>query len=73
MTWVARLPNLEALNLNYTTVSDAGFKALADMTSLTELKLDRTDISDASLVWLTKQKNLKYADLYHTQFAGQAA
>ena len=42
------------------------------MTSLTELKVDRTDISDASLPWLTAQKNLKYADLYHTQLTGDA-
>ena len=54
------------------TVSDAGFKALSALTSLAELKLDRTDISDASLGWLTKQKSLKYADLYHSQFAGRS-
>ena len=41
------------------------------LTSLTELKLDRTDISDKSLGWLTAQKNLHYADLYHTLITEQ--
>jgi hypothetical protein len=71
MAWVAALPKLEALNLNYTTVSDAGFAKLSGITSLTELKLDRTDIGDGSLGWLTAQKNLKYADLYHTLISAQ--
>jgi hypothetical protein len=30
------------------------------------LKLDRTDLTDKSVSWLTGQKNLRYLDLYHT-------
>jgi Leucine-rich repeat (LRR) protein len=71
MVWVAALPKLEALNLNYTTVGDAGFLKLSGITTLTELKLDRTDIGDASLQVLSAQKNLKYADLYHTLISAQ--
>ena len=36
-----------------------------------ELKLDRTDLTDKSLAWLTAQKNLKYLDLYHTLMTEQ--
>jgi hypothetical protein len=44
---------------------------LAGITTLTELKLDRTDVGDASLAVLSAQKNLKYADLYHTLISEQ--
>jgi hypothetical protein len=66
MDWVAQLPRLEALNLNYTPVTDAGFSKLYNNTAFSELHLDRTDLSDKSLSWLTGQKNLEYLDLYHT-------
>ena len=71
MAWVAQLPKLEALNLNYTPVSDAGIALLSKNTAFSELKLDRTDLTDKSLSWLTGQKNLKYLDLYHTQLSEQ--
>ena len=63
MEWVGRLPKLESLNLNYTPVTDAGFAKLSSNTNFSELKLDRTDLADKSLAWLTSQKNLKYIDL----------
>jgi hypothetical protein len=66
MQWVGQLPKLEALNLNYTPVTDDGFAKLYGNTSFSELKLDRTDLTDKSLSWLTGQKNLQYLDLYHT-------
>ena len=72
MAWVAQLPKLEALNLNYTPVTDAGFaQAVRSNTAFSELKLDRTDLTDKSLSWLTGQKNLKYLDLYHTLMTEQ--
>ena len=71
MAWVAQLPKLEALNLNYTPVTDAGIAQLSKNTAFSELKLDRTDLTDKSLSWLTAQKNLKYLDLYHTQLSEQ--
>ena len=71
MEWVAQLPKLEALNLNYTPVTDAGFAKLSANTAFSELKLDRTDLTDKSLAWLTGQKNLKYLDLYHTLMTEQ--
>jgi hypothetical protein len=71
MAWVAQLSKLEALNLNYTPVSDTGIALLAGHTAFTDLKLDRTDLSDKSVSWLVSQKNLKYLDLYHTQLSEQ--
>ena len=71
MAWVAQLPKLEALNLNYTPVTDAGIAQLSKNTAFVELRLDRTDLTDKSLSWLTAQKNLKYLDLYHTQLSEQ--
>jgi hypothetical protein len=52
--------------VNYTPVTDAGFAKLSTITAFTELKLDRTDLSDKSLEWLSRLKNLKYLDVYHT-------
>jgi Leucine-rich repeat (LRR) protein len=71
MDWIAKLPNLESLHLDYTTVSDAGFAKLAGLTALSELYLDRTNISDASLGLLTRLRKLRYIDLYHTLFTEQ--
>ena len=71
MKWVAQLPQLEALNLNYTPVSDAGVALLSKHTTFVDLKLDRTDLTDKSVGWLSSQKNLKYLDLYHTQLSQQ--
>ena len=67
----AQLVQLEALNLNYTPVTDAGLALLSKHTDFTDLRLDRTDLTDKSATWLASQKNLKYLDLYHTQLSEQ--
>ena len=64
MEWRA-IPKLEGES-QHTPVTDVGFEKLYGNTSFSELKLDRTDLTDKSLSWLTGQKNLKYLDLYHT-------
>ena len=38
---------------------------------MSDLRLDRTDLTDKSLSWLSAQKNLKDLDLYHTQLSEQ--
>jgi Leucine-rich repeat (LRR) protein len=71
MEWVAQLPRVESLSLEYTPVSDAGFARLARIASLTELHLDHTEITDASVKSLTNLHNLKYVDVYHTSISEQ--
>jgi Leucine-rich repeat (LRR) protein len=71
MEWVAQLPRLESLSLEYTPVTDTGFAKLAALTSLSELHLDHTEITDASVKGLTSLRNLKYVDVYHTSISEQ--
>jgi hypothetical protein len=59
------------LSLEYTAVGDAGFAKLAGLAGLTELRLDRTNITDASVNILTGLTNLKYLDIYHTLISEQ--
>ena len=51
--------------------TDAGFAKLAGLTALSELRLDHTEISDASAKAMTDLRNLKYVDLYHTSISEQ--
>jgi len=71
MEWIAQLPRLESLSLEYTPVTDAGFARLANLTSLSELHLDHTEITDASVKALGGLRNLKYIDVYHTSISEQ--
>ena len=66
MEWIAQLPKLESLSFDYTAVSDTGFAKLAGLTALTELRLARTDLTDASVATLSGFRNLRYLDAYHT-------
>jgi hypothetical protein len=63
---VSKFTKLEALSLEYTSVSDAGFAKLAGL-PLAELHLDHTNLTDASVKALGALDKLRYIDLYHTE------
>ena len=66
MAWIAQLPKLESLHLDYTPISDAGFAKLAGHAALRELYLDRTELTDAGIDTLAGLSTLRFIDLYHT-------
>ena len=61
------LPNLTSLNLDATTVTNAGVKQLQKLNKLTTLDLGRTRITDGSVADLTELKNLTFLDCSYTQ------
>jgi hypothetical protein len=66
LPYVARLTQLRVLNLNDTSVTDAGLQGLRNLTELAELRLRGTAVTDAGLRSLSELKNLRVLDLNFT-------
>jgi hypothetical protein len=66
MEMVGKLASLEALELDYTKVGDAGLAKLTALTHLTDLALDSVDLTDAGVAHLAGIRSLRQLDLYHT-------
>jgi Leucine-rich repeat (LRR) protein len=65
---VARLRDLERLQLFSTPITDGAVQALAGAPNLQVLDLSDTAISDASTQWLVQMPNLEYLHLEGTKF-----
>lgn len=61
------LPNLRALDLAYTKISDEGLEHIGALTELRVLNLSYTEISDRGLAYLTSLENLHTLDLENTE------
>ena len=68
---LARFTKLEQLNLDYTTINDDTLKAIASL-PLRELRLDSTNLTDASVETLARIQTLKLLNLYHTVISEDA-
>jgi hypothetical protein len=65
--YLQELPNLEAIELNGTQITDAGLAHLAGLTNLRELLLTDEQITDAGLSHLKRLPNLELLMLNGTQ------
>jgi hypothetical protein len=66
MKVVGAFSGLETLNLDYTSISDAGLADLADLKGLKWLGLDSTYVTEKSGSVLLGFKALETLNLYHT-------
>jgi hypothetical protein len=60
-------PEIYALNLSGTSITDAGLANLAKLTGLVRLHLEKTQIGDEGLKHLVGLENLEYLNLYGTK------
>lgn len=67
LAYVARLPNIVALDLRDTKITSAGLVHLKKLHQLRRLHLERTAVDDSGLVHLAGLKNLEYLNLYGTK------
>ena len=63
---LAPLTRLKKLDLDYNPVSQTALGYLGLLTSLEELRLNGSDITDVSVPWLKSFARLHMLDLYHT-------
>jgi hypothetical protein len=70
---VLGLPNLESLDLAFSSVSDAGIKHLNGLRKLEKLRLEGSDVSNASIPILSQMKTLKKLNVWHTQITRSGA
>ena len=59
MAFLAALTNLQDLNLEDTSITDAGLAQLKALTKLTRLNISGTEVTDAGLAHLKAVKSLK--------------
>ncbi len=67
MHLLARLTDLETLNLSYTYITDAGLSQLVGLRKLTELRLQGTDVGDSGMEHVGKLTQLRVLHLNYTQ------
>ncbi|MFI5381385.1 MAG: hypothetical protein ACHRHE_18975 [Tepidisphaerales bacterium] len=70
LVYVARLKELQGLDLGNAKVTDAGLVHLKQLKRLRELELNATGITDAGLVHLEDLKGLQVLRLVNTQITG---
>jgi len=68
MSTVAKMANLEELNLNACGITDAGIKQLEGLSHLKKLNLSGTMVSEAALPTLLKLEALEAIYLFRTQW-----
>ena len=68
---VAKLQNLEELNLRSTDITDAGLKGVAKLQKLTKLNLEYTQITDEGLKDVAKLQKLGYLNLKFTRITDE--
>ena len=66
------MPNLRAVALGFTDITDAGLKSISPLKDLEELRLQRTKVTDAGVKGLAQFKKLTYLDLAHTRVTTNA-
>jgi len=68
---LAELPNLRALDVAYSKISDVGLSYIAALGELRVLNLASTEVSDAGLAHLAKLKHLRSLDLESTEITDE--